>query len=399
LKTAAANVPRFHYNPETKECLGLLVERSALNYITDSRMLSTSADPFATAASGISKTYITNQITPAGVTETTGIFKMMPNSLTNVIKYMLRAETWTPGIRCVFSAFFKLTNSATAIYPCLIMDDGVNGGVFARFDLVNGTVLQGQATSGNATYINSGIEKLPNGWARCWVCGVPASGSGGRASITIRNNTASSNGYDPAWTASNTTDGVYVLWPQIEKVVSIPRPSSYVPSNGSFFQRAAESASAPMTSWFNQEEGSFLVEYNKSFSGNYLGYNHPFSVNDSAGASNNNIILYNIQDSSVITNFSMRYNGVDQLDYFQATVYQGINKALHTYKKNEVIFAVNGVHAGTDYSANIPTLNTIRIGSDGFGNNNLDDCVSRIIYYPIALGRQQAVHITFPALF
>jgi hypothetical protein len=360
-------------------------------------MTSVAADPFAVGTGGVTKNYMSSQTTPDGLVSSNPILRLTP-TLTNSIKYMLRSEFWGASQVSVFSAFFKLS-SATAVYPSLIMDDAVNGGVFARFDLVNGTVLQGQATNANATYISSGIEKLPNGWARCWVCGIPSSGSNGRASVTIRNATNTTNGYDPAYTPASVFDGVYVLWPQIEKAVLVPRPTSYIPSNGSFYIRAVEGIQLPAATWINPEQGTFLVEYQKSFSGNFRGYNHPLSVFDAAVPGNNYMSFYNIENTSVITNYTMRTNGVDQVDYVQATVNQGLNKAVQTYKQNEVIFVVNGVHAGTDFSVNVPTLNSIRIGTDYAGNQGLNDCVSRIIYYPIAISREQAIQITNPALF
>jgi hypothetical protein len=148
--------------------------------------------------------------------------------------------------------------------------------------------------------------------------------------------------------------------------------------------------------WLNATEGTFLVEYQKSFSGNYLNFTHPLSV---YAAGNNAMTFYNQQNSSQVTNFSMTTNGVNQVDYVQAPTVQGLNKLVQTYKQNEVIFAANGTVAGIDYSVAVPTLTTMRIGAANTGGQSLSDCVSRIIYYPTAISSSQAAVITNPALF
>jgi hypothetical protein len=282
-----------------------------------------------------------------------------------------RSETWTAGVTSVFSAFFKLTNSATAIYPCLIMDNSVLGGVYARFDLVNGTVLQGAATTVNATFISSGIEKLPNGWARCWVCGTMPEG-GGRASVTIRNNTTTTNGYDPAWTASNTTDGVYVLWPQIEKyaATAAPHPTSTIISTGSFVTRASDLVQTPTTPWINQDQGTFLIDYYRFHNNVSYGSGYTFTCSRD---SNNFIGAFDSTNNQAIGRIFVDGSVVSDMTTTNGALVNGKNTIAFSYNREiGSIFVGNGSYNtsnGISYSKNLPTtMSGLTLGNDAAGN-------------------------------
>jgi hypothetical protein len=309
---------------------------------------------------------------------------------------MLRTESWAGGGVNIFSAFFKQI-TANITYPCLVMDDaGVNGGIYARFDLTgSGTVLQGAATGPSGTFLGAGIERLPNGWYRCWVVGTPVISGGPRAAITIRNNTTTSNGYDPASTLA-IGDGVYVWGPMIEKNVADRRkPSSYYETTGSTATRGADSAAITGTnfsSFFNNTEGTILIEYYRSNETTFGGYTWPMSISD--GTNNNQISFYNILGTSAVTNMAYRTGNADQLDYLQVNLNNGINKLAQSYKTNQVAFAANGSLVGVDYVNTTPSVNRLTIGNSYGGGNDLNDRVSRIVYWPKALSPTEVTALT-----
>ena len=275
------------------------------------------------------------------------------------------------------------------------MDDGATGGVYARFNLSgSGTVVQSSFT-GTAVNYGAGIEQLPNGWYRCWIVGTPPAGAG-RAAISVRNNTTVSNGYDPGWIATAAGDGVFVWGPMIEKnVLDRRKPSSYYETTGSTATRGADSAvvtGSNFSSFFNNTEGTLLIEYYRSNETTFGGFTWPMSISD--GTINNQISFYNINGGTAVTNTFYQTGGTAQIDYLQVNTNAGINKLAQSYKTNQVAFAANGSLVGVDYTNTTPVVNRLTIGNSYAGGNDLNDRVSRIIYWPKALSPTEVTALT-----
>jgi hypothetical protein len=388
--TAAANTPRYDYNPVTFTNRGLLLESAATNWISNS----TQSSSQFTFTGGVTTNLATSNNPSSASAVLSSVRALAASDTVNQIKYMLRAETWTGTQINVFSAFFK-NISGNLTYPILVIDDGASGGVYARFELTgSGTVVQSSFT-GTAVNYGAGIEQLPNGWYRCWIVGTPPAGSG-RAAISIRNNTATFNGYDPAWTATAIGDGVYVWGPMIEKNIGDRRkPSSYYETTFGAGTRGADSAAitgSNFSSFFNNTEGTILVEYYRSNESTFGGYTWPMSISD--GTNNNQISFYNILNTSAVTNNAYNTGGTAQLDYLQVNLNNGINKLAQSYKTNQVAFAANGSLIGVDYTNTTPSVNRLTIGNSYTGGNDLNDRVSRIVYWPKALSPTEVTAVT-----
>ena len=393
IATAAINAPRYDYDPITLTNRGLLLESAATNWIPNSTQ---STNQFSDGVGGVTVNLATSNNPSSASAVSNSVRSLAVSSTANEIKYMLRAETWTAGQANIFSAFFKQI-SANITYPALVIDFTSGPGIYARFDLSgNGAVLQGATTGPSGTYLGAGIERLPNGWYRCWVSGSFTSGSGaGRASITIRNNTTTSNGYDPASTLA-IGDGVYVWGPMIEKnVIDRRKPSSYFETTGSTATRGADSAvvsGSNFSSWFNNTEGTVLIEYYRTNEPTFGGFTWPMSISD--GTINNQISFYNINGGTAVTNIFYQSGGTAQLDYLQVNTNVGINKLAQSYKTNQVAFAANGSLVGVDYTNTTPVVNRLTIGNSYTGGNDLNDRVSRIVYWPKALSPTEVTALT-----
>jgi hypothetical protein len=392
--TAAINTPRYDHDPVTFTNRGLLIEPAATNSIPNSTQ---SVNQFSDGIGGVTTNLATSNNPSSASAVSNSVRALAASSTANEIKYMLRAETWGSGQVNIFSAFFKQI-SANIMYPTLVIDFTSGPGIYARFDLTgNGTVVQGATTGPSGTYLGAGIERLPNGWYRCWVVGSITGGIGaGRASITIRNNTTTSNGYDPASTATAIGDGVFVWGPMIEKNVGDRRkPSSYYETTGSAATRSADSAvvtGGNFASWFNNTEGTILIEYYRTNEPTFGGFTWPMTISD--GTNNNQISFYNISGGNAVTNVNYLASGASQLDYLQVNVNVGINKIAQSYKTNQVAFAANGSLVGVDYTNTTPTVNSLTIGNSYTGGNHLNDRVSRIVYWPVALTPAQVTAVT-----
>lgn len=397
------NVPRINFDPDTKECLGLLMEGEATNSFTHSEWQGAATNGFTNLDSDNTFNYFTGGllVSPYGVTGTP-YRELVPSTLNSSIRYALASQTYVAGQINIFSVFMRLTTT-TPVYPCLIMDtnNAPSGGCFARFDLVNGTVVQAQSVN-VGTYITSGIEKLPNNWCRCWIVGSPSTAGSGRIAISIRDNTTTSNGYDPAYVPASTAHGVYVTGIQYEQnVLDRRRPSAYIRTNGASFTKLKDEAyitGTNFSSWYNQSEGTILVDYYKRFSGNYAGYPSVYAITD--GTNNNSIPLYNAQGSTQLTNLSVVTNGVNQNPYMFGFTQVGLNRVVQSYRQDRLDLVVNGARVSNTLNIfSVPTVNQISIGHSRDGGNQLNDCISRIIYYPQSIDPNVSVGMTIPRKF
>lgn len=400
LKTAGVNEPRINFNPETGECLGLLMEQGVQNTIPNS------ASPLGqfTFNGGVSRTSMVAAI-PTGLVDPTGktLRLRASNTTLNEIKYVLRAETYIGTQVCVFSAFFQRDPGSTStLFPSLIMDDGSTSGVAGCFDLDNG--ICNSFTTGSGVARGVGMEKLPNGWWRCWIVGYTVGGPG-RAAISLSSTyRTSGNGYNPGYTATSLNDGIYVFGPMIEKNISgITKASSYWETTGTATSRALDSAfitGTNFSSWYNQSEGTILVDFQKTnASTNNTGYPSIYSINDGTG--NNQIPLYNTDASNQITNYQVKTNGIVQNENYQYGLSQaGLNRVLQSYTENRLDLVVNGTrYSVVDNIVTVPTVNRMSIGCDLSGFNQLNECISRIVYYPKYLDPQVTVGMTIPRDF
>jgi hypothetical protein len=116
------------------------------------------------------------------------------------------------------------------------------------------------------------------------------------------------------------------------------------------------------------------------------------SISD--GTINNQISFYNINGGTAVTNTFYQTGGTAQLDYLQVNTNAGINKLAQSYKTNQVSFAANGSLVGVDYTNTTPSVNRLTIGNSYTGGNDLNDRVSRIVYWPKALSPTEVTAVT-----
>lgn len=239
IQTATANTPRFDHDPDTLECLGLLVEENRTN------SLSNSAN-FTTGWSNINTTTSVNSTFPFFTAN--NVIKITPNtSNTNQHSYNFN-QTPVTSSSATFSVFAKMDG-----YRYLwFRSDGASGG--AVFDLQDGVT----STTVNGT---STIQSFSNGWYRCSFTGSFSNGLASRLGVSIN---TSFNGYPITSFAGDGSSGILVSSPQLE-VGSFP--TSYIPTSGSTVTRTPDFASITGTnfsSWYNQTEGTAFVDNSKS---------------------------------------------------------------------------------------------------------------------------------------
>jgi hypothetical protein len=395
LRFAAVNQPRIQFDPDTKECLGLLMENVSTNIINASEW------QFG-ASNGFTNLDPDNTFDPSDVTVPTNesgtVRSLIASTTASSIRYALAAKTHIGTEICAFSAFFKqVTNNQ--VFPCLVIDNTVGSGVFARFNLVNGTVEQAQIT-GTGVLIASGIEKLPGGWSRCWVIGRSPATASGRLAISIVGGN-STNGYDPPWTPTAVGDGVRVWGIQYEQGLPFNRlrPSSYIRTQSGAITKFADSASITGTNfsrWYNQSQGTILVDFYKRYAGNYPETNMIFRFSD--GTLNNFIDLSGVTGTNTI-----RFQGTTAAgnSTFQtANAQQGFNRAVGTYLFNRGDLVSNGTRTTAVDTLYTPPTALIGVDIGHFGGSfQLNDCIARLVYYPISIDPNVTLGMSVPRNF
>jgi hypothetical protein len=374
VKIAPANSARFdhRYNSTTGEVesLGLLVEEARSNLIINSEAVSTWT--------------IINMIP-------TGNSVLLPNGVASTgVEY--RGETEDPtgkllrpgptggivaGETFVFSIFLRYGTEPTVH---IVLQDNVAGQSTGRtFNLQTGVWTTNQSFNGG-TSGSSGFDIYPNGWYRVWLsCTFPNSNAGVQTFVRLRGNL----GEVPATTS-------FSAWgANLEKGAF---PTSYIPTGSSTATRTADNASitgSNFTKWYNQSEGTFLINGrtdNPSFQRSY------------------GVSVFNIDEISVPNRLSIRMGntfmltgGVNQFGYFQEPAAGIPYKISVAFKTNSALQVLNGVASGgEDTTVTPPTnLNIMEIGKvEATANLNINGHIAQLTYYPQRLQNSQLITLT-----
>jgi hypothetical protein len=374
LQTAASGVARFDHNPITDESLGLLIEEQRTNLLLRS-------EEFETTWVNERSTEQTNVIiAPNGTL--TGDKLVEDTTATNTHSIYQGVSGLTDSTTYIASFYLKAAERTKAVVAIMDKSATTRGMVF---DLSAGTV-----SSYNADGITDssifGIQAVGNGWYRCWVGqSVGTGGFNPRAWVLLNNGTTISytgNGYS----------GIFIWGAQLEAGAF---PTSYIQTVASQVTRAADAASmtgANFSSWYNQAEGSFYVDY---MLGSQAAGRGVLDANDAAGPSSNAI--------------QMRYAGGGQAQY-QVNA-GGVNQAnlapsgfntngasyrrAIAYATNSFNQAINGaLPSPEDTSGVTPFVNVLRIGSENIGANQLCGTIRKLSYYPLRCTNAQLQALT-----
>ena len=225
IKYASADEPRFDHDPETLESLGLLIEESRTNLLSYSNYF--------------------NQWTLNNTEVGTNAY-IAPDGTFTGNKLSSKTGTWPSfiyqtfngsGIRTL-SVFAKAGESSWMAL----------GGIGASSELAYFNLSSGTVGTTNVNVIDKSIEPFPNGWYRCSVvCDFQSYGG----VIPVSG--------DNTLNIAPIGDGIYIWGAQLEEGSF---PTSYIPTSGSTETRAADEASITGTnfsSWYNQNEGTWLV--------------------------------------------------------------------------------------------------------------------------------------------
>lgn len=342
LSYAPLNVPRFTHDPSTLQSLGLLIEEARTNLLTYSEEFDNGAwvksggvSVSANAVSAPDGT--TTGDTISGATGTTGNPSGVPSDI------LYRAVTPSASTTYTASLWVKSAPSSSATTARLTIWNAYTGAL-------SHVVFTPTAT-----------------WTR-----VEVSLTTGASVSTIQYRLGNA-------------DGSLCIWGAQLEAGSFP--TSYIKTTSSTATRAADNASITGTdfsSWYNQTEGAFVVDYENGLAG-YIVL--------AAGSDTSNIIrlgtrLTGSSDEVLV----VIDGGAGQVSLGNSPSTQR-NICAAAYKQNDFALSMNGAAASTTSFGTVPTADTLAIGGTPF-YGAFNGTIASIAYYPTRLSNSYLQYLT-----
>ena len=373
IKTAQSNIPRFEFDTDGN-CLGLLIEESRQNGVSDSISMTLSA--------GVSVEYNTSEtLSPDGTNNATKI--------TRGAGFTSYSEgTSTTGVASFFAKkagnrYVQLVASGTGFNNS--NKGPVSDNVVFDFDTETFIVDQ----YGGFTY-----QKYPNGWYRFWIKYTTGSVYSGTAFYLFAQ-TDASNGVGDNIDETGTVYG----WGMQYEVGDFP--TSYIPTSGSTVTRSADNLDILYNKFYNDNltynyASTFYAEA-KVFKANqtnmivegYIGSSlKDFSFNTMSGAKMQYVHRYTATNS--YDNDLVNSTVFDNVFFKTAMSYTGTDGGLHG-----TINGRNPVLGEDDLGAPNAGGDTMAIGRRGSNNTlYLNGHLKRFIYYPAKFTSNQLQNLT-----
>lgn len=347
--------PRFDYDPVTLQPRGLLIEEQRTNLLTYSKDWTNAA---------WSKTNIT--VTSAATTSPDGTVDAQKIEATATAATSVITPTATvAATSTTFSVYVKQGTGATTAGTFTLRN------ITSATNLIRGTL---NYSTGAFTYTAGStgvtVTNAGNGWWRI----VMTATSGITSGDTIRGYVGFDGGPQTAG------DHLFAWGAQLE---AGSFATSYIPTVASQVTRTVDRASivAPnFAPWYNQSEGTFVVEFDTSISGAPPVTAYMIALD----ASGSKRIAYIGSGSELASTF----DGSTILSA-AGDVTGPVSKTAMAYSPTERAISSNGQAATTGaVAAGFSSASSLDIGSAGSGGQ-LNGHIRRISYYPSRLSNAQ----------
>jgi hypothetical protein len=354
IQSAAINTPRFDHNPVTLACKGLLIEESRTNIITYSEDMSV-ANGWSEDSNRI--LWVNNATTsPNGNTTAEKITELASAGVSRKISVknvsVVSGTTYTLSVyaKAAERSFLQITASANFT------------SAYQNFDLSNGTIGSGTATS-------SAITAMGNGWYRCSIVAQASATASG--TITVGIVPASTSTLFTAYLGAD-NHGIFLWGAQLE---AGSFPTSYIPTTTAALTRSADVCSitgSDFTGFWNPSEGTLFAS----------GVTRGYPVMASSGANSNQIAIFR-NPSPLYMRFDVASGGAYTAQIISATIADGsFNKTAGSYATNDARAAFNGALGTADITVTVPSnLTTLNIGSQSLGSAPHNGHIAAIRYY------------------
>ena len=341
IEVVGKDIPRIDYTDSADGVL--LLENSATNLLTYSEAFDNSY--WTKSGSSVTSGFIS----PDG---TNNAFKIIEN-IDNVEHYIKRSIANPIGFY-TWSLFVKAEERKYIVFRT-----NADGGAYKNscFDIEYGTIVYDGLHQSKAE-----IQQLNNGWFRISAYVKETSGTTRNYHIHISDTPITDNGAISY--QGDGTSGVYIYGAMLEQG---SHPTSYLPTSGSTYQRAAETANGSGNSEVFNDSSGVLFANISALSND--GTNRFVSIN--SGSQTNRVAIY--FDTSNNLNGQLRVGGSTQASITDSSLnILNFNKVAFKYKQNDVSFYINGFQIGVDNNANVFTDGTLNSLNYDVGGGTLD---------------------------
>jgi hypothetical protein len=376
LETVASGAPRIDYDPVTLACRGLLVEEQRTNLALWSGAVS-AANGWST--SGGSGTLTPGFSDPAGGSSA-GLFTADGTVAPHFCVSSIGALTYTSGVTYALSRFMRAGSTSLAQLSGPAAAFG--GGQYANFSLTGSGAVLGYSGLVSAPK----IEAWRDGWYRCTivVTATATATTNGTVSFAI------ASGSDGRAPSRASTDSFYVWGDQPE---AGGFSTSLILTGAAQATRSSDVATMSLGSWFNPAEGTLLVEA-EAPAGVSVGA-YPSFAAMRAGLSGSQDTIEFFADQANVLHPLVRVASVDQAGWGVAYTPGAMLKMALAFKVGDFAYALNGSTPATDASGTLPTVDTLRIGSNSGGAiGALNSRIRRVRYYRGRLANAQLQGLT-----
>jgi len=354
--------PRFDYNPSTLAARGLLIEEQRTNLCLRSQEFD---NAYWTP---LRATVTANSVAaPDGTTTTDTHTDDTSNNSHGTVA--TSGFTVSAATAYTFSVFAK---KGTGRYFFVQVAESAAFNYGAIFDLQAGTITDTEA--GGSPTASSSIQDYGNGWYRLIVTfttvgtGIYLNTFGSDAAVPTY-----SGNHEPTYVGTGST---WYLWgAQLEAGAFA---TSYIPTTSATVTRSEDVVSmtgANFSDWYNQSEGTFVVEASKKSSSGYA-----LSVSVSNGSASELMWFGAIGANSGL---SIVDGGVTQANYNVAASLAADTffKQAAAYKANDTNLATSGTAHTADTACTLPTVDRVRFGANFNGTSPLVGHIKSISYY------------------
>lgn len=366
LQTAAANIPRFDYDPATLAARGFLIEESRGNLFQRSDDF---GNAYWTKGGATVTTDSTNAPTGTQIADT-----LVEDTSTGQHR-IYRSVSETTNTNAYTVSVFAKADTRTRLYIGMVESPTFSRQGNARFDLSAGTTISASTGSNGATGGSATIQNVGNGWYRCTYTLT----LGGTDTNIFCDFNLISSGTTITYTGDGTS-GLFLFGAQLETGAF---PTSYIPTSSSApVTRAADAATIPILApWHNQNEGTFFIQASVSATTTDATARVLYDV---TGATFNDRIRHLRAGSSAIVFSEAVVSGAPQLSNVNAlfAIANTPFKTALAYKLNDYASCGNGGSIASDTSALVPTVTQLALGSTVSGSNVLCGHIQRFAFYP-----------------
>lgn len=382
IQSAITNVARYNYNPLNLTLAPkLLLEEARTNLLTYSEQFDNANWP------NTARTILANNTTaPDGTLTADKVIVNNGQSASWGAQLIPELSTGTYTL----SVFLKDSGGGQASLYFYSTEHSDN---WKRFNLVDGSLIANYGPVSTAG--THGSVSLGNGWFRFWF------------TFTTTGMTNFQCGIRQSDWSGDGVKGYFQWGAQLEAGAY---PTSYIATTSAQVTRAADVSSSAQTtraadlvsmtgtnfsSWYRQDEGTFVAEMFGANSVDSSGGGSAFSVSD--GTPSNFLSLgRSFAGSTNRFEYNICANGTGQVYFNPGDWLAGASaKLAGAYKTNDASFSPNGTTPLTDTSVTVPTVNRMYLGANMYGSSGFTNGhIKCIAYYPKRLSNTELQALT-----